>query len=203
MPLTADELLALLPVGTAIVLASRLVLGIRTSGLFAPALLALTVLQLGVRPAAAALLVASGAGLAAAPIVERLTLPRSSRLAVMVVVVCAAVVATGVLGPDGLAFPTVVLAILVERTWESANVDGAVAAVKLAATTAVVAFAVAAVLAELSPFLLGRHWLPVTAFGLGLNLLAGSYRGLRLTERRRFDGVIRPGRDQPAITGIR
>ena len=63
MDLTSQELLALLPIATAATLASRLVLGWRTIGTFAPALLALTVMQLGTRDAGAALLVAGGATL--------------------------------------------------------------------------------------------------------------------------------------------
>jgi hypothetical protein len=189
MDLTSHELLALLPLGTAIVLATRLVIGIRTVGAFAPALVALTVLQLGATPTLSMLLVAGGAGLVIAPVIERLAIPRATRLAVLVVGVCASLVASGAVEQDAVAFPLVIMAILIERTWDSARVDGPSTAVRLFAMTLAVAFTVAAALAELSPYVLDRHWLPTAAFGIAVNLAVGSYRGLRLTELSRFSPV--------------
>jgi hypothetical protein len=83
----------------------------------------------------------------------------------------------------------VIMAILIERTWDSARVDGPSTAVRLFAMTLAVAFTVAAALAELSPYVLDRHWLPTAAFGIAINLAVGSYRGLRLTELSRFSPV--------------
>ncbi len=189
MELTSHELLAFLPLGTAMVLATRLVLGIRTVGAFAPALVALTVLQLGATPTLSMLFVAGGTGLMVAPVLERLALPRATRLAVLVVAVCASLVASGAVEEQAVAFPLVIMAILIERTWESARVDGPSSAVRLHAMTLAVAFAVAAALAELAPFVLDRHWLPTAAIGIAANLAVGSYRGPRLSELRRFAPV--------------
>jgi hypothetical protein len=189
MLLTSHDLLALLPIGTALVLASRLVLGIRSVGAFAPALVAMTILQLGTGTTLWMLLVAGGTGLIAAPVLERLALPKASRLAVLVAVVCASLVATGAIQDDAMAFPLVIMAILIERTWDSARVDGPSTAIRLYVSTIAIAFVVAALLAELSPLLLDRHWLPTAAIGMAANLIVGSYRGLRLNELRRFDPV--------------
>jgi hypothetical protein len=189
MLLTSHDLLALLPIGTALVLASRLVLGIRSVGAFAPALVAMTILQLGAASTLSMLLVAGGTGLIASPVLERLALPKASRLAVLVAVVCASLVATGAIQDDAMAFPLVIMAMLIERTWDSARVDGPSTAVRLYVSTIAIAFVVAALLAELSPLLLDRHWLPTAAIGMAANLVVGSYRGLRLSEFRRFAPV--------------
>lgn len=202
MELTAQELLALLPIGTALVLALRLVVGIHTIGAFAPALLSLTVMQLGTQATATMLLVAGGTGLMIAPIVDRLALPKGSRLAVVVVGVCASLVATGTVTADAVAFPIVVMAIVIERTWDSARVDGPVAGVRLFATTVTVAFVIAAALSALSPYLTDRQWMTSAALGVAANILVGSYRGVRLSERRRFSVLIAHQRPVSAAADV-
>ena len=186
MDLTSQELLALLPVATAATLASRLVLGWKTIGTFAPALLALTVMQLGATDAAAALLVAGGATLLLAPILDRLALPRATRLSVNVVAVIAALVGTGTAAGDSSAAPVVVIAIVMERTWDSVSVSGPASAIWLYATTIGLAFAIAALVASVAGNLIELPWYTAASIGIGLNVVVGSYRGLRLTELRRF-----------------
>lgn len=189
MELTSNEILAFLPLGIAMVLATRLVFGIRTVGAFAPALVALTVLQIGTTQTLSMLFVAGGTGLMAAPVLERFALPRATRLAVLVVVVCASLVASGSVEEQTVAFPLVIMAILIERTWESARAEGPSNAVRLYAMTLVVAYGVAAALSKLSPLVLDHHWLPTAAIGIVVNLAVGSYRGPRLSELRRFAPV--------------
>lgn len=186
MDLTSQELLALLPLATAATLFSRLVVGWRTVGTFAPALLSLTVMQLGARDAGAALLVAGGATLLVAPILDRLALPRATRLSVNVVAVIAALVGTGSAAGETSAAPVVVIAIVMERTWDSIGVTGTGGAVRLYATTVGLAFAIAAIVASLADRLTAMPWYGAAAIGIGLNVVVGSYRGLRLNELRRF-----------------
>jgi 7 transmembrane helices usually fused to an inactive transglutaminase len=205
MELTAQELLALLPMGTALVLALRLVVGVRTIGAFAPVLLSLTTMQLGTQATATMLLVAGGTGLMISPVVDRLALTRGSRLAVVVVGVCASLVATGAVAADAIAFPIVVMAIVIERTWDSAQVDGPLAGVRLFSFTLIVAFAVAAALSAMAPYLTDRHWMTSAALGAAANILVGSYRGVRLTERRRFSALIahqRPVSSAAAVAAV-
>lgn len=196
MDLTSHELLALLPIATAATLATRLVLGWKTIGTFAPALLALTVMQLGARGAGAGLLVAGGATLLVAPILDRLALPRATRLSVNVVAVIAALVGTGTAAGDSSAAPVVVIAIVMERTWDSINVSGVGSALWLYGSTVGLAFAIAAIVASLADRVVAAPWYASAMFGIALNVIVGSYRGLRLSEVRRF----RPARtatDQP------
>ncbi len=196
MDLTSHELLALLPIATAATLATRLVLGWKTIGTFAPALLALTVMQLGARGAGAGLLVAGGATLLVAPILDRLALPRATRLSVNVVAVIAALVGTGVAAGESSAAPVVVIAIVMERTWDSINVSGVGSAIWLYGSTVGLAFAIAAIVASLADSVVAAPWYASATLGIALNVIVGSYRGLRLSEVRRF----RPARtaaDQP------
>lgn len=171
------------------VLGTRVLIGVRTVGTFAPALIALTVMQLGVQATLSMLLVAGGTGLLVAPLLERLAVPRATRLAVLVVAVAASLIASGAVDEQTVALPLVIIAIVIERTWDSARAEGPTSAVRLYAATIGVGFAIAAVLSELSPAVLDRHWLPTAALGIVANLAVGSYRGLRLTELRRFAPV--------------
>jgi hypothetical protein len=194
MQLTPHELLALLPLGIALALTVRLVIGLRTVGVFAPALLALTAVDLGPRDVAAALLVAGGAGFAAAPILDRLPIARQARLGALVIVVAAAVVGAGVLDDGAVGLPMVVLAIVVERTWNDQTVAGAWAATRLCGCTLASAGLIAAALAAIGPAMLREHWIASSALGLGACLLVGGYRGLRVTELYRFRRLLRADR---------
>jgi hypothetical protein len=198
MQLTPHDLLALLPIAVALALTMRLVVGLRTVGVFAPALLALTAIDLGARDVAAALLVAGGAGFAAAPILDRLPIARQARLGALVIVVAASVVGAGVLDGGAVGLPMVVLAIVVERTWNDQTVAGARAATRLCGSTLASAGVIALVLAGVGPALLTEHWVVSSAVGLGASLVVGGYRGLRLTEVYRFRRLLQA--DRAAVT---
>lgn len=202
MDLTSQELLALLPLATAATLASRLVVGWRTIGTFAPALLALTVMQLGARDAGAALLVAGGATLVVSPILDALALPRATRLSVNVVAVIAALVGTGTAAGESSAAPVVVIAIVMERTWDSISVSGTGGAIGLYGRTVGLAFGIAALVASVADRLIAMPWYSAAAIGLALNVAVGSYRGLRLSELRRFRAARRPIDGTGARTGL-
>lgn len=190
MELTAQELLALLPVGAAMATGVRLVLGVRTVGTFAPALLALAAVEMGHGSLLACLLIALAAAIAASPVIDRLALARSSRLGLLIVAIATALVGSGAISEGGSALPLVVLAIVCERTWESARADGPRKAVQLFATTVAVACAIAMALTQLSPVLVGRHWLASAAIGAIVTIAVGSYRGLRLSELTRFRNLL-------------
>lgn len=194
MEYTADDILVLLPVGAALATSFRTIVGVPLIGVFAPALLALTVLELGARNLIAATAVAVGAGLMAAPFVERLALPRPSRLGLLLVAVAAAVVGTNVLDGQQGVMPLVVLAIATERVWETTRSEGGLRALQLGGYTLGSALAIAAILGALVPTLSGRSWLFSTVVGIAATVAAGSYRGLRLTEFWRFSALVRPPR---------
>lgn len=189
MNITPEQLLVYLPLGAAIAITFRQIIGIRAIGTFAPALLALNIMQMGARQSGATLLIATGAVFLTLPLIEKLALPRSSRLAIQVVAVLAALVATGMLHEDGSAAPIVVLALVLERTWDTMQTSGTLEAIRLGASTVAMAYAIAALLAASGQWIDQSPWYLLAAFGVAVNLAVGSYRGLRVTELRRFRPV--------------
>ncbi len=192
MQLTAEQILALLPLGAAMSTGVRLLLGVRSIGTFAPALLALAAIEVGHGALLVCLLIAASAAVAASPVIDRLTLARSSRLGLLIVAIATALVGSGAISQGGSALPLVVVAIVCERTWESARVEGPRKALQLFATTVAIAATIALALTALSPHLLGRHWLTSAAIGAVATIAVGSYRGLRLSELARFRTILRP-----------
>lgn len=190
MDITTQELLTLLPLGAAAALFSRTFLGVKTIGTFAPALLALTIMQLGSRQAGAALLVSLGAAMLAAPLIDRLALPRPSRLALMTVVVLVALTGSGVIASDASAAPVVVLAVVLERTWDTVQASTLRDAVTLLGATVALAFALAAGLSAAAPDLERFGWAGSAMLGTAAILVVSSYRGLRLNELVRFRPVL-------------
>lgn len=188
----SDHLVASLPIGAALVVGARTVLGVRSIGLFAPVLLALGVLQTGVARGMALVAVSLVLGLAANPMVTRLALPRIARLGILLCIVCAGMQIVGSSAMERAALPVLTISVVIERVWETLEADGLVAAVRLATATATLAAAIAALLTvPVLTELTGRH--PGLAIVVGAVAIgaAGSYRGLRIKERRRFEPVLR------------
>lgn len=185
--LDASHLVAALPIGAALVVAARTVFGVRTIGVFAPVLMSMGVLAVGIADGLLLIAAAVTGGLVAAPVVQRLAMPRIARLGLLLCVVCGAVQATGVTTSDRAALPLLTIAVIVERCWDTMEVDGVRAAATLLCNTAALASLVAVVLV-MGPVvsLVSSHPGIGVAVGGLLIVIAGSYRGLRLGERKRF-----------------
>lgn len=196
-------LLALLPLAALLVVVLRVVVGLSTLGTFAPVLLALGFTQAGVVVGLMLTVGLFALGFLAQPLLRRARLPRVARLGVLVCLVAASLLAVQGLGegPAGgvpvdavagqaaswAALPVVVTATIVERLWETWDLEGARASVTEAGLTLAVALLVTAVL--LSPparDVAGGAPLPLAGTCLVLIWLVGRYRGLRLTELFRF-----------------
>ncbi len=187
-------LLALLPVAALMIVALRVVVGMQTLGTFSPVLLAFGYTQAGL--ALGLLLTVSMLvlGVLAQPVLRRWHLPRVARLAILISLVSAALVAIqglpGVRGDAdswGAAMPVVVTTVVTERLWEAWDSDGFTAAAVDAALTLLVATLVTVVL--VSPWIRALAETAPLALALASAawiFVAGSYKGLRLTELRRF-----------------
>ena len=190
---SATYLLMTLPLGAALVVFVRMILGWQTFGLFTPMLLSLAYLQtgplLGPSISTAAILI----GMAAAPLLKSLELSRVAFLgALIAIVVTALLFAARQTGNEDFitAFPIVVTALVVERWWAAWEAEGLRKALKFTGYTLIVALAIQAVIAW--PVLVhfaerAPEILPALA-GVAI-ILMGKYRGLRLTELGRFKSV--------------
>ena len=183
-------LLLALPLGAAMVVFVRSVLGLQTFGLFTPMLLALSYLQSGpiVGPtiSTAAILV----GMLAAPILRQLHLSRVAFLGALISIVVTALGAMAIhLEQSALisAFPVVVTALVVERWWNAWEANGPGKAIRMTVTTLIIALVIQMLVA--TPMLINLAANAPLAMPIGsviLMVLLGRYHGLRFSELARF-----------------
>lgn len=192
---TGLHLLYTMPLAAAVVVFARMVVGVQTFGLFTPMLMAMAFLQTGLVAGPVILFIAIGAGLLVAPLLKNLKMSRVGFLGGLMAMVAIALLAVVPLFNKiewVTAFPVVVTALAVERYWTVWEAEGIWDATKVALSTLLVAIAIEAVvlsppvywLVELSPFAA-----PVVGGVLSVGL--GLYRGMRLSELRRFKSVRR------------
>lgn len=190
---TGLHLLYTMPIAAAVVVFARMVVGVQTFGLFTPMLMAMAFLQTGLVAGPVILFIAIGSGLLVAPVLKNLKMARVGFLGGLMAMVAIALLAVVPLFNKiewVTAFPVVVTALAVERYWTVWEAEGIWDATKVALSTLVVAIAIEAVvlsppiywLVELSPF-------AAPALGGVLSVTLGLYRGMRLSEMRRFKAV--------------
>lgn len=193
-----SNLLMALPIGAFLVVLARSFIGLKAFGLFTPMLIAIAFLQIGPIFGPLVLIAAVGVGMIAAPSLLKLRMTRVGFLGVLISFVVFVLAGLQVVLDTELqvdAFPVVVTALVVERWWRQWEKDGAWPAAHMAMNTIVMALViqfvmvshVALTLIEISPLVL-----PGFA-GLAIALL-GRYRGLRLSEIKRFAPIWLEGR---------
>jgi hypothetical protein len=187
----SQNLLAAMPIGAAIVVAARTLIGVRTIGVFAPLLVALVPLHLGLTAGAIALFVSLAAGALVIPLAARLALPRVARLGLLLSGSCAGLELSSVGDRAAAGVPVVVLAVLLERTWDMSSAEGWPAGARLVMNTTVIGVLIGVVVA-VGPVatLIDSGGLKPVLLGALLVAAAGSYRGLRPSERRRFETLL-------------
>ncbi|MGW6708527.1 7TM domain-containing protein [Streptomyces sp. NPDC054956] len=188
------SMMALLPLAALLIVLLRVVVGLNTLGTFSPVLLALAYAQSGLPLGVPLTLVMFALGFAMQPVLRRLHLPRVARLGVLIAVVTSGLIAAqlglggfGLSDSWGMSLPVVVTAIITERLWDAWDLDGVRAAVEGAALTMGTAVLVALLL--LTPYV--RHLAEAVPLQLAIacavwTAIAGTYRGLRLSELSRF-----------------
>ena len=183
-------LLLVLPFGAVVVVFVRSILGWQTFGLFTPMLLALSYLQsgpiLGPTISTGAILI----GMATVPVLKRLELSRVAFLGALISIVVAALGSLAVSLEELIlisAFPVVVTALVVERWWNAWETDGPRKAMRVTATTLLVALAIQYIVV-MPPMrtLVATAPLSIPIGSAVLMILLGRYKGLRLSEISRF-----------------
>ena len=193
-----SNLLMALPIGAFLVVLARSFVGMKAFGLFTPMLIAIAFLQIGPIFGPIVLISAVGVGMLAAPMLLKLRMTRVGFLGVLISFVVFVLAGLQVVLDTELqvdAFPVVVTALVVERWHRQWEKDGAKEAANIALQTLILALLiqfvmvsqVALTLIEISPLVL-----PGFA-GLAIALL-GRYRGLRMSEIKRFAPIWLEGR---------
>ena len=201
--------LVLLPVATVVVSFSRVVIGVRTFGVFGPALLGLVFRDLrnlgwGMGIFAGTVVV----GWLFRKLLDRyhlLLIPRAAVLLTLIVVFLLTVLLvsarSGVQVSGYLSlFPLIILTHMVERFWTVEAEDGSWSSFKTLFGTLAVSAVVAV---ALSPDAVGRtvfRFPEVLGAVVAVLLLLGRYTGYRLTELYRFQDVIEPPPADPPKT---
>lgn len=190
--LSALQVLALMPVAAMLVVLLRTVVGLRTLGTFSPVLLSLGYTQAGLVVGLGLTTALVVGGLIVQPLLKRSRMPRVARLAVLVGLVSVLLVAFTVLAGPGAgsgwstALPIVVTAVVIERLWETADLEGWLPAAGEGAVTLAVAIAVTGLLfVPIVGSVAAAQPLLVAAGAAVVAALTGLYRGPRLLDRWR------------------
>lgn len=188
------KLLLLLPLGAAVVVFMRIIIGVRTSGTFMPVLISVAFLQTSLLPGLVSFVSVVALGLALRSYLSRLNLLLVARIATLIVLVIFLISVLSIVGyqlgySTGMTitfFPMIIIAWTIERMsilWEE---EGASEVLKQGGGSLLVAI--------LSYLLMQSSLVQHLTFNfpeLNLVLLAtilamGQYTGYKLTELRRF-----------------
>jgi hypothetical protein len=188
------KLLLLLPLGAAVVVFMRVIIGLKTSGTFMPVLIALAFLQTSLVAGLISFVLVVAAGLALRTYLSRLNLLLVSRIATLIVLVIFMISAFSIIGyqlgySTGMTitfFPMIIIAWTIERMsilWEE---DGPSEVMRQGGGSLLVAV-IAYLLMQTPIFVHLTFNFPELNLVLLASILAmGQYTGYKLSELRRF-----------------
>ena len=188
------KLLLLLPLGAAVVVFMRVIIGLQTAGTFMPILISLAFLQTSLLPGLISFISMIGIGLVLRSYLSRLNLLLVARIATLIVLVIFIIAALSIIGyqmgySTGMTitfFPIIIIAWTIERMsilWEEEGPHEVLIQGGGSLVVAVVAY-----LLMQSPLLkhLSFNFPELNLVLLALILAMGQYTGYKLSELRRF-----------------
>jgi hypothetical protein len=199
VPLQALNLILVLPVIAAIIVVVRTLIGVETFGTFSPVIVSLAFLTTGLRWGAAIFAVIVGVGAFVRALLQHVRLQLVARLAILIAVVAGIMAGLTVIGASfGIGalmnvsiFPMVIMSNVIENFTTSQAEFGTREAVRLTINT--LGLAALCYLAieptGLQSVLLAFPELLVGA--IGVDIVLGKWRGLRLLEYLRFLDLTR------------
>ena len=198
LPFALLRTILMLPVGALLVVLFRNVVGMPTFGTFLPALLAASAGETGAAFGVVAVLVVAAVVAAVRWGLGRLELLHSPTLAILLSAVVLTLILTSMAGERlGLQpltrvtlFPIAVLAICAERFYLSLTEHGGRAASKELAGTLVVMLGCHVVMGSLALQVLVIGFPEVLLLVVAANVYLGRWVGMRLSEYRRFRGLL-------------
>jgi hypothetical protein len=188
------KLLLLLPLGAAVVVFMRVIIGLKTSGTFMPVLIALAFLQTSLVAGLTSFVLIVAAGLALRSYLSRLNLLLVSRIATLIVLVVFMISAFSIIGyqlgfSTGMTitfFPMIIIAWTIERMsilWEE---DGPSEVMRQGGGSLLVAV-LAYLMMQMPIFVhLTFNFPELNLVLLACILAMGQYTGYKLSELRRF-----------------
>ncbi|MCA9236231.1 MAG: hypothetical protein KDA44_12220 [Planctomycetales bacterium] len=195
----AMSLILLLPFGAVITAIFRNIVGLKTFGTFAPALLAMSFIYANWSTGIAILGVVLTAGFASRRFLERLRLLMVPRLSIVLTIIILCIMfVVSVLdysgltpSPQAVLLPMVILTTLTERYYVTSEEDGHAFAMKLSFGTLIVAAMCYAVLSwrAVGNWILAypeAHFITIAVF-----MVIGRYTGYRLSELIRFRDFVK------------
>ncbi len=193
------SLMLLLPLGALITAVLRNIVGLRTLGTFAPALLAMSFIYASWGTALVILTVVVTVGLVGRTMLEKLHLLMVPRLSIVLTLIILCVVfAVSMLNfwmPDQSAqsvlIPLVILTILIERFFVTSEEDSTSFAVQLVLGTVVVAAFCYLLLRSQAIGQLVLTYPEIHFFTIAAFIIIGRYTGYRLTELWRFRDLVK------------
>jgi len=198
-PLETIKLLLLLPFAATVVAIFRNIVGIRTYGIFGPAILSIAFLSCGLPVGLMIFATLLFAGTSSRYLIGKFSLMVVPRMAVVITSACLVMAWLIILGlrfgytsfAQISFFPLVITSAIIENFMRTMEEKGIFEALKNCTSTLIVAmvcFAVVSSSALQATVILHPEILTVL---LGLNILIGRWKGLRLTEYFRFSELIR------------
>lgn len=178
-----DRILLLIPILASLILLLRLVIGLRTYGVFGPVVIALSLIG-GVTSGLAAYAILITVGIATALVLDRIPWPLIARIAFLLFVLAAA---SSLLDAFIVisAFPIIITAFLVEKFSESLQVHELREGLMVLIITLLSA-GLLALIGEGLITLSQTAFLIATGIGLITTVVCASYTGLRISELWRF-----------------
>ncbi len=208
LPLEEQQLfrgLLLIPVGVMMVMITRVLVGLRTSGTFMPVLIALALMQTALGAGLAGFVLIVISGLVVRGYLSRLNLLLVARISAVIIVVILLTATFSVIaynlriveGLNIIFFPMIIIAWTIERLsllWEE---EGGEEVMKQGGGSLLVAL--------LAYVVMSNHYIQHLTFNfpglqlvlLGIILLLGSYTGYRLVELIRFSPLANPTQTTP------
>lgn len=195
------KILLLLPFAALITTVLRNVIGLGTFGTFSPALLAMSFIFADLKTGLAILAIVISVGLVGRTFLEKLRLLMVPRLSIILTLVILCVV-FGIsilyymLEQPNLEFvllPMVIMTMLIERFHVSAEEDGMMFTIKLAAGTLLVAVLCYLVLLNKNVGDFVLTYPETHFFTIAMFIFLGRYAGYRLTELWRFSDLVDSG----------
>jgi transglutaminase-like putative cysteine protease len=192
------KILLLLPFAALITTFLRNVVGLGTFGTFSPALLAMSFIYADWKTGLAIVVIVITVGLLARTALERLRLLTVPRLSIILTVVILCVVfgisvlhyLMPAISAEVVLLPMIILSMLIERFHVSAEEDGLVHTIKLAAGTLFVAILCYLILGSEQVGECVLTYPETHFFTIAVFVVLGRYAGYRLTELRRFRDLV-------------